>query len=120
MPLYEYECKKCGQVFETIQKFSDEPLKKHPKCGGKVTRLISAAGLHFKGTGWYITDYARAGGASAAEKSDKAAEKGESTPKTETVKADAPKTESAKPAASDSGSASTKAGKSAAKATKKK
>lgn len=78
MPLYEYECKKCGQTFEAMQKFSDEPLKKHPKCGGKVERLISAPGLQFKGTGWYITDYARSGGA-APEKSDKVESKSDSS-----------------------------------------
>jgi putative FmdB family regulatory protein len=67
MPLYEYECKKCGQVFEAMQKFSDEPLRKHPSCGGKVERLMSAPGLQFKGTGWYITDYARSGGGGKSE-----------------------------------------------------
>lgn len=70
MPLYEYECRKCGQQFEVMQKFSDEPLKKHPSCGGKVERLLSAPGLQFKGTGWYITDYARSGGGKESPKSD--------------------------------------------------
>lgn len=63
MPLYEYQCSKCGKVFEKIQKFSDAPLTEHEDCGGPVERLISAAGLHFKGSGFYITDYARSGGA---------------------------------------------------------
>ena len=66
MPLYEYKCQGCGQVFEIIQRFSDEPLSTHEACGGAVERLISAPGLHFKGSGWYITDYARGGGASPA------------------------------------------------------
>ena len=61
MPIYEYRCAKCGKVFEVLQKFSDEPLKKHEKCGGRLEKLISAPGLQFKGEGWYITDYARAG-----------------------------------------------------------
>ena len=61
MPIYEYRCAKCGKVFEVLQKFSDSPLKKHEKCGGKLEKLISAPGLQFKGEGWYITDYARAG-----------------------------------------------------------
>lgn len=66
MPLYEYRCSKCGDKFEVIQKFADEPLTVHPDCGGPVERLISAPGLHFKGSGWYITDYAR-GGAKTSE-----------------------------------------------------
>ena len=61
MPIYEYACAKCGRTIETIQKFSDKPLKKHEGCGGKLTKLISASGFQFKGTGWYVTDYARKG-----------------------------------------------------------
>tara|TARA_B100000315_G_scaffold256950_1_gene304288 strand:- start:222 stop:641 length:420 start_codon:yes stop_codon:yes gene_type:complete len=57
MPLYEYSCNKCGHRFELIQKFSDQPITKCEQCSGKVTKLISAPGLSFKGTGWYITDY---------------------------------------------------------------
>jgi putative FmdB family regulatory protein len=59
MPIYEYECAKCGKTIEVIQKMSDKPLKKHQGCGGALTKLISAAGFQFKGTGWYVTDYAR-------------------------------------------------------------
>lgn len=59
MPIYEYECAKCGKTIEAIQKMSDKPLKKHEGCGGSLTKLISAAGFQFKGTGWYVTDYAR-------------------------------------------------------------
>jgi len=59
MPIYEYECSKCGQTIEVLQKMSDKPLKKHAGCGGSLTKLISAAGFQFKGTGWYVTDYAR-------------------------------------------------------------
>ena len=59
MPLYEYRCAQCGKVFEVIQKFSDTPLETHEECGGKVERLLSAPALQFKGSGWYITDYAR-------------------------------------------------------------
>src|SRR5688572_7294204 len=66
MPLYEYKCEGCGQVFEVIQRFSDDPLTTHEACGGTVERLISAPGLHFKGSGWYITDYARGGGSNPA------------------------------------------------------
>jgi len=59
MPLYEYQCDRCGKSFEIIQKFSDEPLTVHDGCGGEVRRLLSAPALQFKGTGWYVTDYAR-------------------------------------------------------------
>ncbi len=59
MPIYEYECAKCGKTIEVIQKMSDKPLKKHEGCGGSLTKLISASGFQFKGTGWYVTDYAR-------------------------------------------------------------
>jgi len=60
MPLYEYECENCGDLFEVIQKFSDEPLTQHDKCGGKVHRILSAPALQFKGSGWYVNDYAKA------------------------------------------------------------
>ena len=64
MPLYEYKCERCNTVFELIQKFSDSPLSVHEGCGGAVERLISSPALQFKGTGWYITDYARGNGGS--------------------------------------------------------
>jgi len=59
MPLYEYRCKKCGHVFEKIVKFSDKPIKKCPECGGSVEQTISAPAVQFKGSGWYVTDYAK-------------------------------------------------------------
>ena len=59
MPLYEYQCKKCGHRFEKIQKFSDKPVKKCPECGGLVEQTISAPAVQFKGSGWYVTDYAK-------------------------------------------------------------
>ena len=61
MPLYDYRCKKCGEVFEVRQRFSDALLTVHEGCGGDVQRLLSAPALQFKGTGWYVTDYARNG-----------------------------------------------------------
>jgi len=61
MPIYEYACAKCGKTIEVIQKFSDKPLKKHEGCGGNLTKLISASAFQFRGTGWYVTDYARKG-----------------------------------------------------------
>ena len=61
MPLYEYQCDACGHRFEVIQKFSDAPLESCDKCGGAVRKLLSSPAIQFKGSGWYITDYARAG-----------------------------------------------------------
>jgi len=61
MPMYEYRCERCGETFEVMQKFSDAPLEAHEGCGGPVERLISPPALQFKGTGWYVTDYARNG-----------------------------------------------------------
>jgi putative FmdB family regulatory protein len=59
MPLYEYQCNKCGHRFEKIQKFSDKMVKKCPECGGPVEQMISAPAVQFKGSGWYVTDYAK-------------------------------------------------------------
>ena len=59
MPLYEYECEKCNHRFERIQKFSDELVSSCPSCDGKVKKLLSSPAIQFKGTGWYVTDYAR-------------------------------------------------------------
>jgi len=69
MPLYEYRCHKCGNVFEVIQKFSDTPLATHAECGGEVERLISASAFQFKGSGFYITDYAKGNKSASAPKS---------------------------------------------------
>ena len=59
MPLYEYRCQSCGHLVEVIQKFSDEHLTECPQCKGTLERLFSAPAIQFKGSGWYITDYAR-------------------------------------------------------------
>jgi len=64
MPLYEYECDACGHRFEVIQKFSDPPVEKCPACGSTVHKLQSAPAFQFKGTGWYVTDYAKPGASS--------------------------------------------------------
>lgn len=71
MPLYEYKCQACGQVFEVMQRFSDEPLRVHEGCGGAVERLLSPPAFHFKGSGWYITDYARKNDGKGDSKSSK-------------------------------------------------
>jgi len=107
MPLYEYQCRKCGHRFEKIQKFSDPLVKKCPECGGAVEQLLSAPAVQFKGSGWYVTDYARKDGAKKpgasadgtgkaepagdkaepkAEKTDARTEKAESKPQHESGK----------------------------------
>jgi putative FmdB family regulatory protein len=70
MPIYEYSCHRCGKRFEVRQKFADEPLKVHEECGGEAERLISVPLLHFKGTGWYVTDYAKSGKSPSASGSN--------------------------------------------------
>jgi putative FmdB family regulatory protein len=77
LPLYEYRCAKCGARVEKIQKFSDPPLTTCESCGGELTRLLSAPAIQFKGTGWYITDYARKSSSQADDKRG-AASKGDS------------------------------------------
>jgi putative FmdB family regulatory protein len=110
MPVYEYECQKCG-TFETTQRITEEPLSKCPTCKGKVKKLISNTSFQLKGTGWYITDYARKGkdapktenGASSSSESKSESKE----PKTETKE---PKTETKKesvPAKSETSSTST-------------
>jgi putative FmdB family regulatory protein len=91
VPLYEYECEKCGKHFEKIEKLQGPHLKKCPSCAGRVERLMSAPAIQFKGSGWYVTDYPRAsrGGektdGSTAEKSEtKADPKAESKTETKT------------------------------------
>ena len=70
MPLYEYECKKCHHRFERIQKFSDPHVKKCPECGGPVEQVISAPAVQFKGSGWYVTDYARGSSSAGSSNGD--------------------------------------------------
>ncbi|MBS1817034.1 MAG: zinc ribbon domain-containing protein [Acidobacteria bacterium] len=67
MPLYEYECDSCGHRFEVIQKFSDAPLDTCPKCGKGVHKLMASPAIQFKGSGWYITDYAKKDSTSATK-----------------------------------------------------
>ena len=66
MPIYEYECTKCGKIEEAIQKFSDKALTKCKHCSGKLNKLISQNSFHLKGTGWYVTDYANKSQSSSA------------------------------------------------------
>ena len=83
MPIYEYLCQKCGHKFEKIQKFSDRLIKKCPECGGPVEQTITAPAVQFKGTGWYVTDYANKEGkdkssSSSPRESSAASEKDDS------------------------------------------
>jgi putative FmdB family regulatory protein len=94
MPLYEYQCKKCGHRFEKIQKFSDKPVKKCPECGGLVEQVISAPAVQFKGSGWYVTDYAKKSSTASSSSNGDSAAKSES--KSESKKDDKPKAESKK------------------------
>jgi putative FmdB family regulatory protein len=71
MPIYEFECRKCKDRLEVFQKMSDKPPVKCRKCGGRLEKLISASAIQFKGSGWYVTDYA-GNGRKAAEKAEKA------------------------------------------------
>jgi putative FmdB family regulatory protein len=73
MPIYEYRCERCGRVTEALQRVSDPPLESCAHCGGPVKKLVSAPAFQFKGQGWYVTDYAKKGGASGAARSDSAA-----------------------------------------------
>lgn len=96
MPLYEYKCEGCGETFEVIQKFADDPLTVHEKCGGPVHRLLSAPAFQFKGSGWYVTDYAKGGTSTPA--------KSESSSKTETTTATTSETKSQSPTTSSESS----------------
>jgi putative FmdB family regulatory protein len=108
MPLYEYECKKCHHRFERLQKFSDPHVKKCPKCGGPIEQVISAPAVQFKGSGWYVTDYAKksstgsassSNGDSASKKDAKSKDdsaKSEGSSKSESSKESSPKESSKK------------------------
>jgi len=114
VPLYEYECKKCHFRFEKIQKYSDRLVRKCPKCKtGRVEKLLSAPAVQFKGTGWYVTDYAAkkeskdkadrepksessSGGKDASEKSSGSEKKGSSSDKSSSEKSSSDKASSGK------------------------
>jgi putative FmdB family regulatory protein len=98
MPIYEYECEKCGHQIEVLQKFSDSPVPECDRCKVKMKRLISQSTFHLKGTGWYVTDYASKNGKNTGV--TPGAEK-----KTSKVEAKAEKGDSGKK--SDAGSAKT-------------
>src|SRR6185503_1222446 len=119
MPIYEYQCQKCG-TFETTQKITDKPLAKCPTCKGKVKKLISNTSFQLKGTGWYITDYARKGqnggsksgngsqssseskGESKTESSSSGKEKSSSESKSESKKSESSSSSAAKSSSTSS------------------
>ena len=106
MPLYEYRCVKCGRKTEKIEKYDGPHLKKCPHCGAKVEPMFSAPAIQFKGTGWYVTDYARKGSGGDAGKGD--------GNKSESGKSDGAKSDSA------TSSAKTDSSEKPAKESKKK
>jgi putative FmdB family regulatory protein len=85
MPLYEYECDTCGHRVEKIQKFSDPPLETCEKCGGPVHKMQSAPAFQFKGTGWYVTDYAKSGKTGTEEKKDEKKDEKKAEPASSTA-----------------------------------
>jgi putative FmdB family regulatory protein len=101
MPIYEYQCQKCG-TFETTQRITEKPLAKCPTCKGKVRKLISNTSFQLKGTGWYITDYARKG-KSDDGKSDNSKSDGVAKSALET-KSDSKKSDTSSTSSSDKGS----------------
>ncbi|HEX2253285.1 MAG TPA: FmdB family zinc ribbon protein [Thermoanaerobaculia bacterium] len=107
MPIYEYKCEQCGEQLETMQRMSDPPLTECPRCGGTLRKQISAPAFQFKGSGWYVTDYARKGGGGGGKEAkdsggaaEKAGDKGQGGEA------------AAKPAASGSGSSDSSGGSS--------
>ena len=100
MPLYDYRCHKCGEVFEVRQKFSDEPLHEHEGCGGELERLLSAPALQFKGSGWYVTDYAKNGKTPSTNKSEGKSE-GKTESKSESKSDSKPASPSPAPSSKD-------------------
>ena len=90
MPIYEYVCQKCGHHLELMQKMSDKPLSKCPNCRGKLEKIFSQTSFQLKGSGWYVSDYAKSGKSGKSEpKTDKKTETTTET-KTETKEAATP------------------------------
>ncbi len=83
MPIYEYQCTKCGEVFEAFQKINDEPLSECKFCHSRVEKLISHSSFQLKGSGWYLTDYARRSSSSSLDK-PKTGESSEKTAESKT------------------------------------
>jgi putative FmdB family regulatory protein len=104
MPIYEYECRKCKAHIEAFQKVSDKPLVKCRKCGGRLEKRISAPAIQFKGSGWYVTDYAGKATKGEASESDAKTDKSEKSDKKVTKESSPKKTsEKASPSKTSSG-----------------
>jgi putative FmdB family regulatory protein len=88
MPLYEYECKKCGHRFEKIQLYSAKMVKKCPECGGQVEQMISAPAVQFKGSGWYVTDYAKKSSSPGSSGDSSSKDKKDDKSKSDSAKSD--------------------------------
>jgi len=102
MPTYEYVCSKCDQHLEVYQSFSEEPLKRHSGCGGKLSKVLGSVGIVLKGSGFYRTDNASSSRRSA-ERSESSSSKSESSSSSSDSKADSSSStkSDAKPAKSD-------------------
>jgi|SRR5580698_4999800 putative FmdB family regulatory protein len=114
MPLYEYECKKCHHRFERIQTFAARHTKKCPECGGPIEQVVSAPAVQFKGSGWYVTDYAKkpsSGSTSSSDSSAKTDSKSESKSESKPESKSESKKESTSRSESRSESSSKKAEK---------
>jgi len=96
MPIYEYSCRKCGAHMEVMQKISDKPLARHERCGGKLEKEWSRTGFQFKGSGWYVTDYAGKKSDAKESSETKTSETKPSETKAAETKADAPESKSTK------------------------
>ena len=83
MPLYEYKCEKCKQQVEKIEKFDGPHLKKCPHCGGRMERMVSRSAIQFKGSGWYVTDYARSSSSSEKKSGESSGDSEKSSSKSE-------------------------------------
>jgi putative FmdB family regulatory protein len=117
MPLHEYECGACSHRFEVIQKFSDPPIESCPKCGGPVRKLIASPAFQFKGSGWYVTDYARKEGGGTAAKGDNASPDKESSTSGEAAPKSDKSTESSTPTSDKSSESSSATGSTTRKGT---
>lgn len=108
MPIYEYQCQECGQRTEELQRFDDPPLEECRECGGPMRKLVSAPAFQFKGSGWYVTDYAGKGsGGGEADSKGGDAKGGDS--QGAAAKSDAPAGGDSKPAAKSSSGGGKKA-----------
>jgi|SRR5689334_5553566 putative FmdB family regulatory protein len=117
MPTYVYECSKCGDEFELYQSFTDDPLKKHPGCGGKVAKVFQPVGIVLKGSGFYKND-SRSGGkrSNGSSKSESSSEKSDSGSKSESSSSE--KKPDTKKAESSSSSSATKKSESSTSSSK--